>query len=184
MNEEIDDQTKLKLYMLIVNRYKGLISDQEEKSVSQIRARISPYNENIKAIRDKLISDISPFEYDLHFFQAATRALHFIRKIKTCKFLLTFWMSYPEIDELGVAGIMDKAILLAALLRSFDSKDAKVIVTKSGRAYVGFSWKGEDYLVVPESGSLLSKGDVSKQFADDLPAYAFSDLFYESYEEA
>lgn len=184
MPEEIDDATKLKIYTLMVSRYKDLISEQEERSVSEIRQQVSPYNEHLKSIRDRLISEISPYEYERNFFQAVQRVLHFIREIKTCRFLLTFWMKFEEIDELKVAGIMDKAILLAALLRSLDSKDVKVMVSRSGRPFVGFSWKGERYLIVPESGSLLTGEDLPKAFADDPLSYSFSDLSYESYEES
>lgn len=184
MPDEMDEKTKLKLYMLIVNRYKDMISKQEEHSVSEIRQRISPYDDQLKSIRDRLIKDIGPYEYDKHFFQAVQRILDYIRNIKTVRFLLTFWMSFEEIDELKVAGVMDKALLLAALLRSLDSKDVKVMVTKSEHVFVGFTWRGDNHLIVPESGSLLAREDSTKMFADDPLAYSFSDLFYESYEES
>jgi hypothetical protein len=184
MSADLDTETKLKIYMLIVNRYKDLISKQEERSVSEIRQRVSPYEGKVKLLRDSLTSDFHPYTHERDFLQAAQRAINHIREIKTCKFLLTFWMTFDEIEELKVAGVMDKALLLAALLRALESKDAKVLVSKAERVYVGFEWKGERYLVVPESGSLLSGDDASKAFAEDPLAYSFSDLSYENYEES
>jgi len=183
MAADLDPETKLNVYMLIVNRYKDLISKQEERSVSEIRQRISPYNDHIKSLRDKLLSDFQPYTYDRDFLQAAQRAICHVREIRTCKFLLTFWMTFEEMEELRVAGVMDKALLLTALLRSLDCQTARVVVTKSERVFVGFDWRGDRYLVVPESGSLLSGDDASRQLAEDPPAYSFSDLAYENYEE-
>ncbi len=183
MASEIDSETKLKLYMLIVNRYKDLISKQEERSVSEIRMRVSPYNDHIRSIRDKLLSDFHPYTAERDFMTAAQRAIWHIKEIKTVKFLLTFWMSFEEISELKIAGVMDKALLLAALLRSLESNDVRVVVTKSERAFVSFNWKGEKYLVAPESGSLLAGDDATKVFDSDKIAYSFSDLSYDSFEE-
>lgn len=183
MAEDIDAETKLKLYMLMVNRYKGLISEKETKSVSEIRQRVSPHGEAVKRLRDRILAGMDRFAYEQHFFTAAQRAISYVRDIKTCRFLLTFWMEFEEIDSLKVAGVMDKALLLAALLRSFGSEDALVKVTKAGRSYVCFSWKGESYLFVPESGSLLAGGDIAKVFDNDPVAYSFNDLVYENYED-
>jgi hypothetical protein len=184
MAPDIDTETKLKLYMLIVNRYKDLISKQEERSVTEIRQRISPYGEEVKALRKRLIADIAPYEYERDFMPALQRVLAYMREIKPCKFLLTFWMSFSEMDELRIGGVMDKSLLLAALLRSLDGKDVRVIVTKSERIFVGFGWKGERYLIVPESGSMLSGDDAAKPFSEDPQSYSFSDLSYENYEES
>jgi len=183
MSPDLDPETKLKVYLLIVNRYKDIISKQEERSVSEIRQRVSPYNDFVRSLRDRLISDFQPYTYERDFLVAAQRAIRYVKEIKTCKFLLTFWMSFEEIEELKVAGAMDKALLLTAILRSMNSSDVRVMITKKERVFVGFEWKGEKYLVVPESGSVLSGEDTMKQFSEDSLAYSFSDLVYENFEE-
>jgi len=184
MSADLDPETKLKIYMLIVNRYKDLISKQEERSVSEIRQRVSPYNDHVRLLRDTLTADFHPYAYERDFMLVAQRAIGHMKEIRTCRILLTFWMTFEEMEELKVGGVMDKALLLATLLRALESKDAKVLVTKSERVYVGFEWKGERYLVIPESGSLLGGDDASKPFAEDPLAYSFSDLSYENYEES
>jgi len=134
-------------------------------------------------MHERMLPDIAPYDYNRHFFIAAERALSYIKGIKTCEFAFSFWMDFDQIDQLGVATAMDKAILLAALLRSFESEDARVIVTKKGKIFVRFLWKDAHYFVSTETGSLISGEESLKLFSDDVVAYAFNDLMYENYEE-
>jgi len=184
MMEGQNSEKRLKIYQIMIERYKDVISEAEEKSVSQIRQKITPYDEKIKSLRDSLIKDLLPYDYQKHFFIAVQKMIEYTKSIETANIGLTFWLDFPLIDELRAASAMDKALLLCTLLRSLDGKDAKVIVSKSGRILVGFSWNGEIYVIVPESGSLLAGEDVQKAFENDSMAYAFSDLFYDSYEES
>lgn len=181
--EELDAATKLELYKLVISRYKDTINQKESRSISEIRQMVSPYNDFIRKLRDRLLPDMAPYDYGRHFFTAVERAVSYIRGIRTCQFSFTFWMSFDEMDAMKIASPMDKAILLAAILRSFESEDTRVVVTRKGRAFVKFLWKDAEYLVSPESGSLLSGDDSLKTFADDSVAYSFSDLVYENYEE-
>ena len=179
----LDTETKLKIYTLIVNRYKDFVNKNEERSVSEIRQRVSPYDDYVKQFRDRLIEDLQPYNYDKHFFSAVQKILVYVRSLKTFRNAVTFWMDFKDIADVGAASIMDKAILMAALFRALDSKDVKVMVTKSGKTYVGFSWNGELYLILPDTGSMLTGSDATNGLAEDPVSYAFSDLFYESYEE-
>jgi hypothetical protein len=183
MADDLDASTKLAIYKLILNRYKDLISEKESLSISEIRQRVSPYNEHIRRMRESMLADMVPYDPRQNFLAAAERAMDHIRRIKTCEFALTFWMDFKEIETLKIATAMDKAILFAALLRSLESEDVRVLVTKKGRALVRFSWKDTPYLFVPESGSLLVGEDATRLFSDDPIAYSFSDLVYENYEE-
>jgi hypothetical protein len=184
MDEEISDELKLALYKIIVERYTETICKEEEKSVTEIRSRISPYGEFIKSVKDRLISDLSPYEYEKNFFQAVQSAIVYIKGIKTFRAIPVFWMTFEEIDKIKVASAMDKALYLAAILRALESKDVKVMVSKKENVYVGFTWDSKNFLIAPESGSLLSGEDASSKFSDDPLSYAFSDLFYENYEES
>lgn len=183
MAEDLDDKTKLEIYKLVINRYKDTITQNESRSISEIRQRVSPYTDFIRKMRERMLSDTVPYEYKRHFFTAVERALSYIRGIRTCEFAFNFWMNFEEIDSLKVSSALDKAILLAALLRSFESEDTRVVVTKKGKIFVKFLWRDTPYLVAPETGSLLSGEDSMKIFSDDPVAYSFNDLVYENYEE-
>lgn len=179
----IDLETKLKLYMLIVSRYKEIISKNEEKSISEIRQRCSPYNDFVRKLRDRLISNIPNYEYDKHFQQALQKTVEYIKGIKSLELLINFWMSFEEIEEVKAASGMDKALLFTALLRALDCPDAKIYVTKSKKMFVGFRWQGSAYLIDPLTCSLLSGDFAEKAFMTDPLAYVFNDLSYESFEE-
>lgn len=183
MSDELDTTTKLEIYKLVINKYKNLISEKESCSISETRQRVSPYNEFIKKIRDQFLSDMLPYIRQRHFLMAAQRAMDYLRTIKTCEFSFTFWVNFEEMDKIKIGTTMDKAIFLAALLRSLESEDAKVYVTKKGKSYVKFVVENIPYLFAPENGSLLIGDDSLKIFADDPPAYSFNDLVYENYED-
>src|SRR3989338_10522870 len=156
---DADSETKLRLYMLIVNRYKSLISEKENKSISEIRQRVSPYNDFISALKTRLAGGINHYSYEKHFLQAIQAVLGYLREIHNFEFLLPFWMSFEEMDQLKAAGPMDKAILCAALLRALGSDDCKVYVTKKGNVFVGFKWSKESYIIEPKGSSVLSGAD-------------------------
>ena len=183
MADDLDAKTKLELYRLVINRYRDVINEKESCSISEIRQKVSPYNDFIRKMRDSILSDIVPYVHKKHFFSAAQRAISYVREVRTCEFAFSFWMDFKEIDELKIATSMDKAILLAALLRSLESEDVRVLVTKKGRAYVRFSWNGTTHLFAPDSGSLLLGKDSLDIFSEDHISYSFNDLVYENYEE-
>ncbi|MFH1520475.1 MAG: hypothetical protein ABID61_02410 [Candidatus Micrarchaeota archaeon] len=183
MSDELDTTTKLEIYKLVINKYKDLISEKESCSISETRQRVSPYNEFIKKVRDQFLSDMLPYIKQKHFLLAAQRAMDYVRTIKTCEFSFTFWVNFDDMDKIRIGTAMDKAILFAALLRSLESEDAKVYVTKKGKSYVKFSVDNMPYLFASESGSFLMGEDSLKIFTDDPPAYSFNDLVYENYEE-
>ncbi|NYZ77031.1 hypothetical protein H0O02_01820 [Candidatus Micrarchaeota archaeon] len=180
----IDAATKLNIYLLILNRYKDLIKEKESKTISEIRQLVSPYNnESLKKLKDELTSEISNYSYEKNFYMAMDKAMAYVKRIRTCEFAIPFWMSFDEIREFGITDAMNKSVLFAALMRSFGSENVKVVVTKKAKPYVRFEWGGDNYLFVPETGSLLQNEDVRRLFESDPASYAFSDLSYENYEE-
>ena len=179
----IDNETKLKIYMLIVSRYKQSISEKEQKSITEIRERCSPYNDFIKKLKERLVGEVVNYSYEQDFLHAVERILEYSRSIKNFELLIQFWMNFEEIDEIKAANTLDKAILIVALLRVFCSEKARVLVTKNKRNYAGFEYKDKRYLITPETGSLLVGEDAEKIIQNDPLAYSFSDLLFESYEE-
>ncbi|MBU1165962.1 hypothetical protein KKF81_03365 [Candidatus Micrarchaeota archaeon] len=181
MSGDLDTKAKLDLYRLVINRYKDLINQNESRSISEIRQKVSPYDDFIRKKKDALLVDIVPYIRDKYFFGAAQKAIAYVREISVCEFAFNFWMNFEEMDRLKLSTSLDKAIMLAALLRAMESGDVRVTVTKKGKSYVKFMWKDETYLFVPESGSLLAGDDVKKLFDIDPVAYSFNDLVYENY---
>ncbi len=183
MPEDLDTKIKLELYRLVIKRYKDLISEHESRSISEIRQKVSPYTDFIKHKRDEILASIVPYVYKRHFFDAAQTAISYVRTIKVCEFSFNFWMEFHEMDELRIATSMDKAILLASLLRALESEDVVVAVTANGKIYVKFIWDDKPHIFMPESGSLLMGDDAMKLFENNPISYSFNDLVYENYED-
>jgi len=181
--EDLAPETKVKIYHLILSRYKEHIEKHERSSLSELRQMITPYNDFIKSLRDKIIEDLQPYSYEKHFFSAVQKVTEYIRSIKNIKLDIVFWMSFEELDSLKAGPLIDQAIFLTSLLRSLGSNDTKVYISFLGKIYVGFSWNNTHYLINPESGSLLSGSDAENAFVEDHLRYVFNDLSFESLEE-
>ena len=183
MADELNADLKLEIYKLVLKKYKDLISEKEARSITEIRQRVSPYNEFIKKLKDRFLQDMAPYYYKNHFMTATQRAIDYVRSIKTCEFSFTFWVEFKEMDELKIGTAMDKAIFLAAIIRSFESENVRVLVTKSGKPMVRFNWNDTSYLFLADSGSLLVGDDATQLLSNDPIGYSFNDLIYESYED-
>ncbi len=183
MENEANNEIRLKVYELIISRYKEKIEEGEHKSISELRERISPYNEFVKQLGERLSPEPKPYEYEKHFPAALQNSIEYIKGITNLELPVSFWIDFHIMDEFKAGDLIDQALLLTSLLRSFGSPTAKMYITKSRKVYVGYEWKGEQHIINPESGSVLSGDDVQKTFAEDPIVYAFSDLYFETYGE-
>lgn len=177
---EPDLETKLKLYTLIVSRYKDLISEKENRSISETRQRISPYSDFIKNLKSSFTGP--NYKYPDNFPSSLQKILDYVSSIKNFEFKLTFWLTFEEMDKLKAGDLLDKALLCASLLRSLDSENVKVVITTSNTPYVCFDWKSENHLINLSTTSLLKGNDVDEIFKKDKVVFAFSDLFFDQYE--
>ncbi|MDO8554251.1 MAG: hypothetical protein Q7S22_05565 [Candidatus Micrarchaeota archaeon] len=179
----IDTETKLKLYMLIVSRYKDLIAKQEEQNITELRQRCSPYTDFIKNLKDQLIARLPVYDYKTNFSQALPLILDYIESIHNFELSIPFWMSFEEIVEIKAAHPMDKAILLTALLRAIDTPNVKVLLAKNKRVFVSFEHKNVKHIIIPETCSTLSGEDMDKILKENSLEYEFNDLIFETYQE-
>jgi hypothetical protein len=176
-------QDKLKVYELIIKRYKDLIEQKEAKSVSDLKALIKPTDEIIVRKRNDITEKIRPYIFEQHFLEAAEEAHKFIRTIRTMILPIDFWLTPKEIIEIRGGDPMDKAIFLCSLLIALENTDSYVIVgTSNGiKIAVGFELKGEWYLLDPtsEHHAKGKKEDIIQQWFGDMErVYAFNDKDY------
>jgi len=92
--ESLDVERKLKIYNLILSRYSDVINEKENRSISEIRQLISPYTDEVKSLRDKIISPIQPYLYEKHFFSAVQKCVAYIKSIHNLKLPVKFWMTF------------------------------------------------------------------------------------------
>lgn len=175
----MDDRKKAAIYLLMLNRYKDVISERETKTITEIRSLVKPHQPFI----DSLVKRIIPDWPQCGKAAALDRVVGYFRTIETCEFAVTFWLKPEEIDELKVADTPNKAVLFASVLRTLHFDDAKVYVTKNDSYYVGFHLENRNYLFVPKTNALAADDEVSRILAEDAPQHAFNDLVYEVFEE-
>ncbi len=180
--QELDPERKLRVYELIISRYKEIINKEESRSLSELRQKISPYNDFIRSLVEKLIPELQPYSYEKHFFSALQKCIDYIKEIYNLKLPIQLTLEFKEIDELKAGPVLDQALLFCSLLRSLGSPDARVYITQA-KYYVGFKFNDESYLVDPESGSILRGADAENAFKEDKLKCTFNDLYFETFDE-
>jgi hypothetical protein len=177
----MEESKKLQLYLLMLSRYKDLINEKESKTVTEIKEKVTPHHPVVEGIRKKLLSPHYIYERD--FLAALNKAMDYIGSVETIEFSINFWMDFADIERIGAADSVNKALLFTALLRNFGSDNAKVVITKSDAYYVSFIYDSKTYLFSAKTNSLLLGEDVSKLLSSDQPKCMFNDRTYENFEE-
>jgi hypothetical protein len=181
-----DDELKLRLCRLIIDRYRDKIEEYETKSVLDIKGLIQPRHEKIAELRESITEGFHPYVYEQSFLSAAKMAFAAASSFRTIAAPVSFWLSFSDIQEIGAGDEIDKSILLCSILRSLGSENAKVFVTDTRNSYALFQFEGKSF-VADHSQKELS------EFADGQAAlsslkgkllYAFNDKDYEDFQDA
>jgi hypothetical protein len=180
-----DDDIRLKLYRIIIERYREEIEAHEMKSVSDLKGLVQPHNEKIIEIRDSILGSFRPYIYDEHFLSAAKMCFSFVSSFRTISPPVSFWLTFSEMKELMAGDDIDKSILLCSLYRAIGLENAKVVMADTKNSYVAFEFSGKHYLSDHTKSEIteatgwqecigLMKGKV---------LYTFSDKEYEDFSE-
>jgi hypothetical protein len=184
--EPTDEELKLRLYRLIIDRYRDKIEEYETKSVSDLKLLILPRDPKIAEMHESLVEDFHPYVYEEHFLQAAKMAFAYVSSFRTLSAPVSFWLTFSDIQEMGAGDEIDKSLLLCSVLRSLGSENAKVFVTDTRNSYVLFQFEGKSF-VADHSQKELLQFDDGQQAISSLKGkllYAFSDRDYEDFQEA
>jgi len=184
-NEPSEDEIRLKLYKLIIDRYRDMIEQGETRSVSDLKAMIMPHHEKIALLREAITGGFHPFVYEEHFLQAAKMCFEHVSSFKTISAPVSFWLEFAEMQVLMAGDEIDKSILLCSLLRSLGSQNAKVFMTDSRNSYVLFQFAGKSYVADYSQKELVEKetGEAALESLKGKIIYSFNDKEYESFQE-
>ena len=182
---ESEDALRLKVFRLIIDRYRELIEAQEQRSVSDLKGAVQPGNESIMAMRESLTSGFHPYVHAEHFPQAARMAFEYVSSFRTLSLPVSFWLDFSEMQSLMAGDEIDKSILLCSLLRSLGSESAKVVVTDSRNAYAVFEFGGRSFVADHSKSQLLEapSGKDAMASLSGKPLYSFNDREYEDFQE-
>ncbi|MFA6048491.1 MAG: hypothetical protein WC792_00910 [Candidatus Micrarchaeia archaeon] len=199
-------------YKKIIERYADFITASEQKTVPQLKELVKPLDPAVvnakKAICGRLAESnrgnayAEKFEYDhsRDFPKAAELSLDLVKSFKPVRadLSVSYWLSPSEVEELGAADPLDKAIFLCSLLRALECKSARVrMVELEGRSthpLVLFEFEGKSFLVDPGNQNAEISGRENVTFESQLAGfkanglrctrslYEFNDLEYEEFE--
>lgn len=180
------EDAKLRLYKLIIDRYRDKIEEYETKSVSDLKLLIQPRHPLIVKIRESISEDFHPYLYEENFLPSAKMAFSRVAAFKSVSAPVPFWLTLEEIQELMAGDEIDKSIFLCSILRSLGSENAKVFLTDTQNSYVLFQYMGKSYVADHSKGELVEKQS-GKDALDSLQGkllYAFNDREYEDFQES
>lgn len=181
-----DDELRLKVYRLIIDRYRDKIEEYEAKSVSDLKGMVRPHDQKIAEIRITLTEAFHPYVYEEHFLQAAKMAFEYVSTFHTLSLPVSFWLDFSEMQSLLSGDEIDKSILFCSLLRSLGSENAKVVVTDSRNSHAIFEFGGKSF-VADHSKTQLAEFQseaAAKASLNGKPLYSFNDKEYDDFQEA
>ena len=180
-----EQELLLSLYRIIIDRYRGTIEEFEAKSISDLKGRVRPHDENIIEMRESITQGFHPFVYEEHFLQAAKMCFSYVSSFAAVSPPVSFWLEFSDMQKLMAGDEIDKSVLFCSLVRSLGCEDAKVFVIDSKRSCVVFGFGGK-YHVADQSQKEMAEAQ-SKEAALALlkgkALYCFNDKEHEDFQE-
>lgn len=162
----------------ILERHKEEIEKEEIRSLSRLRQIISPYSEYVSSLKTKILESLAPYKKEEKFLDAVQEVLSHASSIEVVELPVQYSLSFEEMEELGAASRIDKALLITSLLRALGTETAFCVV---GNQYslVKFRWLNEPYAIDLDSNGLLSGKKAEEFIENSSPNYIFNDLSFE-----
>jgi len=182
---EPSDELRLKLFRLIIDRYREEIEEHENKTVSDLKGMILPHDPIIVKTRDSLLESFRPYIYEEHFMAAAKMCCEYVASFATISPPVAFWLTFSDMRSIMAGDEIDKSILLCSLLRSLGSPDARIFVTNTKNSYVLCSFGGKFHLSAhsgAEPAICASEQEAILRMSGK-PLYSFNDRDYSALTE-
>ena len=175
MAEDKEEEIKCMVYKILTVRYKDLIAKNEEKSLSDLKQKASPFSDEVTEIYTNIVQDANN---DAEKF---TSILRHLRHISVVNIAIPFYLSFKDIETYKFATPVDKAILGTALLRRA-GLDAKVYITRNN-TYIGYNMDNTPMLLNVVSMHILQGKDADDAFMKDPLRFVFNDRYSEVFEQ-
>ncbi|MEK6957972.1 MAG: hypothetical protein AABW99_03270 [archaeon] len=153
----LNDAASMKLYELLFRKYAKLISENERKTVGEIKALVTRDDLNIQS----LIQLFGPEDYvfENHYARAAEKAFNYVRDeiaLVKADLGISFWLSPKEIISEKIGDDEDRAVLLCSLLYALGDEKAEVVIAEmesaSSHAFAITEFFGKFLLLDPCPG--------------------------------
>jgi len=179
------------LYLEIIMRYKEYIEENENLYVAELPKLITPDNESVVSIANKIKSQFPVYSYNDNFPDAVRLAYSYVKDdILLVNLPIQFWLKPEEVIRCGAGDIFDKAALLCSIIIALGNVSTKLIikVEDSEREFVVYSEFNNNIIAVDlESGvkeyknreELLKAMGVYEE-NEEMNVYEFNDKIYNS----
>lgn len=176
-----------KLYLLIIERYKGYIEQKESLSVAELPTLVTPGSDLVaKKAAEIKSAYTSGYSYDSDFYKASIDSFHFVRdEIERVVLPLQFWLTPDETISFRMGDEIDKNILLCSMLVALGNPSAKVLVhiKESGRKTLVYYEYGSRVYVLDSEDDVKSFENVqamldSMSISEESTVYEFNDRSY------
>lgn len=176
------------LYLEIIMKYRSHIEEHENLYIAELPKLITPQDEVVKGLADRLAEKFPEYKYDNNFYDAAKDAFKFVKdSIATVSLPVQFWLTPAQAITNSAGDTFDKAVLLCSLLIALGNVTSKVIIAagEAERQTLVYFELGQIVVSmdledgISEYGSkeeLLAKLGVKDD--EDLSVYEFNDKMY------
>ena len=175
-SEQKEKAGQCRLYRLLLEKYAGLISEKEKKTIGEIKALVNAEDLTIQSIA----SDFKPegYAFPKGYEQAAQNALDFVKK-EICfvepEINLNYWLSPKEIFSSRIGDDEDLAVFLCSLLYALGDEKASVIISELDslrtHAFVATEFSEKFFILDPSQKHGLH--DFSGTKEESLKKYSF-----------
>ena len=194
------ERTKSLLYSIILDRYREMIEEKEEKSISALKHLVNPEDEFIlektKEIKEKIKrekkekeekegeekEEAKKYDEKRDFEKAIEKAAEYIKSIETIRWPASFWLSFGELNKYRVGDDMDKCIFFCSLLRALGSDNARILIEEDKHPYIMYCINNNCVLFDVDEGE-IKKGTEEEILKLKTFIYAFNDKEYEDLEK-
>lgn len=139
------DDELIKLYAKIIERYKELIEEKEEKNIYELRKMIDPDDKTIRTLLET--NKVENCEQLLQLIETL------LKEIKNVYLPISFWMTYSEILEVKACEPLQKAMLLCSLVSNF-TEDCYVC-KNSNNIFLIFFYEAATYQINVSTGEII-----------------------------
>ena len=179
------------LYLEIIMRYKEYIEENENLYVAELPKLITPDNESVVGLANKIKSQFPIYNYNENFPDAVRSAYSYVKEnILLVNLPIQFWLKPEEVIRCGAGDIFDKATLLCSLIIALGNVSTKLIikVEDSEREFVVYSEFNNGIIAVDlERGvkEYKSREELLKAMGvyeenEEMNVYEFNDKMYNS----
>jgi hypothetical protein len=138
-DSEGKDRRLHQLYLAIILRYKAHIEERENLSIAELPSLVTVKSDKVVAKAQEIFAGFGNYDYDRDFRDASARAYEFVKgSISEVVLPVQFWLMPDETLTFLMGDLLDRNILLCALLVRLGNPSAKVFVMSKGSSRESF----------------------------------------------